>query len=270
MIASLGHTCSVAIADGPRVAAMLARASAASVARAVACLVRGRGPCRRRRAWSTASACEEHDPRSRADRRAPGRQRARDRPAPRRIACRFPLKMFAGSRRSVFAPSERCERSRVRPRRPAGCACARCAFPRRRRRSGAAHAVHSARGPRGRGRARVRYRRDAGAHVRRQDAYRSALGSSSGRAVAAARVELELHLDAAMLRESAAHVAPLAADDSPRDEGRHERISHRARRARSTCAALGGERSPRCAPPENRAPRSRRTRARREAPARAV
>ena len=43
VIASLGHTCSVAIADGPRVAAMLARAAAESAARAAAASSRRRG-----------------------------------------------------------------------------------------------------------------------------------------------------------------------------------------------------------------------------------
>jgi len=43
VIASLGHTCSVAIADGPRVAAMLARAAAESAARAAVAPARRRG-----------------------------------------------------------------------------------------------------------------------------------------------------------------------------------------------------------------------------------
>ncbi|MBX3202973.1 MAG: hypothetical protein KF894_32900, partial [Labilithrix sp.] len=45
VIASLGHTCAVAIADGPRVAAMLARSSAEAAARAALGVLRRRGPC---------------------------------------------------------------------------------------------------------------------------------------------------------------------------------------------------------------------------------
>ncbi|MBX3208443.1 MAG: DNA polymerase Y family protein [Labilithrix sp.] len=241
VIASLGHTCAVAIADGPRVAAMLARASAESAARAALGSLRRRAS-RGRDAPATPSL---------------GRAGSGERRAPSRSAFSElePIVVRPGDNAQAIAPL------------PVGA----LPLPPEDVRWLAKIGVRTVEEMRALPRAGLGTRlgaraRDVLSLVDGDD--RAPLASYlppeipeeeaaleygvegtqaltfvaktltdrlaarlQGRAVAASRLELELHLDAAMLRESTALRAPLPAGrpgegplDASNDEGRRAKI----------------------------------------------
>jgi protein ImuB len=199
VIASLGHTCSVAIADGPRVAAMLARAAAESAALtdlAEPIVVRPSDNAQAIAALSVTSlplSAEDVRWLAKIGVRTIGEMRALPRAglgARLGVCARDVLSLVDGDDRAPLA-------SYVPPEVP----------------EEEAELEYGIEGT------------QALTFVAKTLTDRLAV-RLQGRAVAAARVELELHLDAAMLRESAAVTRPptVAVNDVDRPEPRGARI----------------------------------------------
>lgn len=206
VIASLGHTCSVAIADGPRVAAMLARAAAESAARAAVLPLR-------RRAKSALPDLEPIVVRPGENARAIASLSVSSLPLPpedvrwlAKIGVRTIEEMRAlpraglgarlGARaRDVLSLLDGDDRAPLAPYVPPEVP------------EEEAELEYGIEGT------------QALTFVAKTLSDRLS-ARLQGRAVAAARLELELHLDAAMLREAAAQVAPPSSD-----EGGEERTS---------------------------------------------